>query len=102
MVRGAALVLAAAGASALGGKTTGTDLPAPTGSFTLAQRDAGSDAALGERPLDECRGLCGDTTSAPDDRSQAHVTKCSVSLTDGGDSVVACDETAYRLCLPDD
>jgi hypothetical protein len=102
MLRGAALVLSASSLLALGCRTTCTDVPAQKRTFTLAQRDAGEDAATGERPLGECRGLCGDTTSAPDDTSQAHVTRCSVSLTDAGDSVVACDETAYRLCLPDD
>jgi hypothetical protein len=77
--------------------TTCTDVPAETRTLVLAPRDAGPDAPLGARPLDECKPLCGDT----DDSKGPHVTACRLSITDAGDSVVACDETAYRLCGPE-
>jgi hypothetical protein len=79
-----------------GCSTTCTDVPAETRTFVLG-RDAGPDA-VGPRPIEECRILCGDTT--PDDSAQPHVTACRLTIVDGGDSLVACDETPYRMCTP--
>jgi hypothetical protein len=88
-------------ASAIGAaceRSTCTDVPALTRTIDLGARDAGPDAATGSRPLDECRTLCGDTN----DQIEPHVTACRLAIVDAGDFVVSCDETAYRLCSPDD
>ena len=92
----AALSLVAAALAAISCNNTCTDVPAETRTFVLG-RDAGPDAPTGPRPLDECKALCGDST---DESAQPHVTACRVTMSDAGDSIASCDETAYRLCAP--
>ena len=90
-----ACALAGAGGLAVACNTTCTDVPAETRTILLALRDAAGEES-GARSLDECKALCSDT----DDSKEPHVTGCRLTITDAGDSVVSCDETAYRLCSP--